>query len=64
LQPPLVGVELVARDETRPNTAGDGPQFALSNQGADILLGAAKLGGNVSNCEALRFLHPGSITPG
>ena len=59
LQPALVGVELVARDETRPNAACDRTKLTCSNEGSDVLLGAAELGGDVANCEAFRLLHPG-----
>ena len=52
-----VGVELVARDETGSNAACDCPKLALADQGADVLLGAAELESEVSNCQALRLLH-------
>ena len=61
LQPAPIGVELAARDETRPNAAGDGLKLALADQGADILFGAAELDGKVSNCQTVRLIHAGSI---
>ena len=58
-----VGVELVARDETGSNAACDRSKLALADQGADVLLGAAELESEVSNCQALRLLHSRSIAP-
>ena len=52
-----VGVELVARDETGPNAARHRPKLALADQGANVLLGAAELESDVSNCQAIRLLH-------
>jgi uracil phosphoribosyltransferase len=61
LHPAPVGVELVARDETGSNAARHCPKLALADQGADVLLGAAELGSEVSNCQAIRLLHARSI---
>lgn len=63
LEPALVGVEFVARNESGPDAARHGPKFAFADQSAHVLLGAAKLDGKVSNCQALRLLHAGSIAP-
>ena len=61
LQPAPIGVELAARDETGPNAAGDGLKLAIADQGAYVLFGAAELGGKVSNGQAIRLIHAGSI---
>ena len=58
-----VGVELVARDATRPNPTRHGPQLSLADQGADLFLGAAELESNVSDCQGIRLLHTRSIAP-
>jgi hypothetical protein len=49
LEPAPVGLELVARNEARPDPAGDRPQLALSDQGADVVLGARELVGEFSD---------------
>jgi hypothetical protein len=61
LHPASEGVELVPRDETGSNAARHCPKLALADQGADVLLGAAELDSEVSNCEAIRLLHARSI---
>ena len=47
--PTQIVVELVTRNESRSDPAGDRLQLAVTNQRADIVLGAAELGGNVAN---------------
>jgi len=37
-------VELVAWNETGPDSAGDRPQLALADQSANLVFGAAELG--------------------
>jgi hypothetical protein len=64
LQPAPIGVEFAARDETGPNAACDGPKLTFADQGADVLLGTAELGGKVSNRQAIRLFHAGSIACG
>jgi hypothetical protein len=54
-----VGVNDVARDQARPDAAGNGLQLAVADQRADVLLGAAKLGGEVADCQRCGPLHPG-----
>ena len=58
---PAVGVELVARDETGPNPAGHRSQLSLADEGAHVVLGAVEFQRDVSNRQALRFLHARSI---
>lgn len=47
LQPPPVGVELVARNEAGPDPARDRPKLARANQRADLVLRALKLFGKL-----------------
>lgn len=49
LQPAKVRVDLVARYTTRPDSARDRSQLAVSNQCANLVLGAAQLDGELTN---------------
>ena len=48
-EPAPVGVELVPRDAAGANPAGHGAQLALADEGADVVLGALELFGQLSN---------------
>jgi hypothetical protein len=52
LRAALVGVELVTRDETRTDAAGNRPKLAVANQGAHVVLAAVELGGEVADGQA------------
>jgi hypothetical protein len=61
LAPPQVGVELVARNETRSDPAGDRVQLAVADQGANLVLGAPELGGDLAHRERCGPVHARSI---
>jgi hypothetical protein len=49
LEPAKVVVELVARNEARPDPAGDRPQFPVADESANLVLGAAELGRDLAD---------------
>ena len=51
LEPTKIGVEYVTRDESGSDPAGDRLQFALTDQSANVVLGAAELGGDLGHCQ-------------
>ena len=57
-EPTLIVVELVARNESGADPAGDRLQLAVTDQCANVVLGAAELGGNLSDCQGCGPLHP------
>jgi hypothetical protein len=61
LEPAKVVVELVARNEARPDPAGDRPQFPVADESANLVLGAAELGRNLADGEGCRPVHTQSI---
>jgi len=61
LEPADIGVEDVTRDESGADPAGDGLQLALADQGADVVLGAAELRGDLADGQGCRPLHTRSI---
>jgi hypothetical protein len=48
-EPTQIVVELVARNESGSDPAGDRLQFAITDQCSNVFLGAAKLGGNFTD---------------
>jgi hypothetical protein len=64
LEPTQIRVELVTRNESGSDPAGDRLQFVVTDQRANVVLGAAELGGNLADCQGLRPLHVRSIARG
>jgi hypothetical protein len=64
LEPTKIGVEYVTRNESGSDPAGDRLQFAVTDQRANVVLGAAELGGNLAHCQGCGPLHIGSIACG
>ena len=56
LEPAPICVELVAGNAAGANPAGDGPQFAGTDQRADVVLGALQLRGDVLHGQGDRAL--------
>ena len=50
LEPTHIGVEYVARNESGSDPAGDRLQFAITDQCANVVLGAPELGANLADC--------------
>ena len=61
LEPTQVAVHLVTRDQSGSDAARDRPQLAVADQRANVVLGAAELGGKLSNRQRCGPLHPLSI---
>ena len=61
LEPTQVTVHLVTRDKSGSDAARDRPQLAVTDQRADVVLGAAELGGKLANGQRCGPLHPLSI---
>jgi hypothetical protein len=59
-----IGVELVAGNKSGSDPAGDRLQLAMTNQCANVVLGAAELGGNLADCQGFGPLHGRSIARG
>jgi hypothetical protein len=59
-----IGVELVTRNESGPDPAGDRLQLVVTNQCANVVLGAAELGGHLADCQGCGPLHGRSIARG
>ena len=57
LEPSQIRVELVTRNESRPDPAGDRLQFVVTDQRANVVLGTAEFGGNLANCQWGGPLH-------
>jgi hypothetical protein len=57
LEPTQIIVELVTRYESGSDPAGDRLQFVVTDQRANVVLGAAELGGNLADCQGLGPLH-------
>jgi hypothetical protein len=53
-----IRVELVTRNEPGSNPAGDRLKFAVTDQCANVVLGAAELGGNLADRQGCGRLHP------
>ena len=56
-----IGVELVARNESGPDPAGDRLEFAFADQCANLVLGAADLAGNLADRQGCGPLHARSM---
>jgi uncharacterized protein YjbI with pentapeptide repeats len=52
-----IGVDLVTRDEPGSDPARDRPQLAGADQPADVVLGAAELGGELAHRQGCRPVH-------
>ena len=50
LKPAQIRIELVTRNESGSDPAGDRPQFVVTDQRANVVLGAVELRGNLANC--------------
>ena len=59
--PPQIVVELVTWNEPGADPAGDRLQLAVPDQGANLVLGAAELGGNLANRQWRGPFHERSI---
>jgi hypothetical protein len=57
LKPAQICVELVAWNEAGSDPAGDRPQFVVTDQRANVVLGAAELRGNLANRQGRWPLH-------
>jgi len=61
LEPTQIGVEYVARNEPGSDPAGDRLKFAVADQRANLVLGAAELNGNLTDGEWSGPVHHRSI---
>jgi hypothetical protein len=61
LEPTQIRVELVTRNESGPDPARDRLQFGVTDQRANVVFGAAELGGNFADCQRFGPLHARSI---
>jgi hypothetical protein len=61
LKPTQIRVELVTRNESGSDPAGYGLEFVVTDQSANVVLGAAELRGNLANCQGGWPLHTRSI---
>lgn len=61
LETAQIGIELVARNESRPDPAGDRLQLLVADQCANVLLGAAKLRGYLWDGQRCGPVHGRSI---
>jgi hypothetical protein len=59
--PPQIVVELVTRNESGSDPAGDGLQLAGTDQRANVVLGAPEFGGDFANRQGCGPLHGRSI---
>ena len=64
LEPTQKRVEFVARNEPGSDPAGDRLEFAVTDQCANVVLGAAELGGNFTDRQGCRPLHARSMACG
>jgi hypothetical protein len=64
LKPTRIRVEFVARNEPGSDPAGDRLKFAVTDQSADVVLGAAEFGGNLADRQGCGPLHAWSIARG
>jgi hypothetical protein len=64
LEPTQIRVELVARHEPWSDPAGDRLEFAVTNECANVILGAPELGGNLPDRQGGRPLHARSMACG
>jgi hypothetical protein len=64
LEPTQIRVELVTRHEPWSDPAGDRLKFAVTDQCANVVLGAAELGGNLADGQGCRPLHAWSMACG
>jgi hypothetical protein len=63
-EPTQIRVELVARNEPWSDPAGDRLKFAVTDQRADLVLGAPELGCNLDDCQRCRPFHGRSMACG
>ena len=61
LEPTQIRVELVTRNEPGSAPAGARLEFAVTKQRANVVLGAAELGGDLADRQGCRPLHARSI---
>jgi len=64
LKPTQIGVELVTRNKSGSDPAGDRLQFVVTDQCANVVLGAAEFGGNLADGQGCGQLHARSIASG
>jgi hypothetical protein len=64
LEPTQIRVEFVARNKPGSDPAGDGLKLAVTDQSANVVLGAAELGGNLADRQGSGPLHARSMACG
>jgi len=64
LEPTHIRVELVARNEPGSDPAGDCLKFTVTDQSANVVLGAAELAGNLADRQWCGPLHARSMACG
>jgi hypothetical protein len=64
LEPAQIRVEYVTRNEPGSDPAGDRLRFTLTDQRANVVLGAAELGGNLADRQGCGPLHARSTACG
>ena len=64
LEPTQISVELVTGNESGSDPAGDRLQFVVTDQRANVVLGAAELGSNLADCQGRGPFHARSIACG
>ena len=64
LEPAQIRVEYVTRNEPGSDPAGDRLRFTLTDQGANVVIGAAELGGNLADRQGCGPLHARSTACG
>jgi hypothetical protein len=64
VEPTQISVELVPRNESGPDPAGDRLKFVVTDQRANVVLGAAELGGNLTDRQRCGPLHTRSMACG
>jgi hypothetical protein len=62
LEPTQIRVELVTRNEPGSDPAGDRLQFVVTDQRANVVLGAAELGGDLADRQRCGPVHARSMT--
>jgi hypothetical protein len=64
LEPAQIRVEYATRNEPGSDPAGDPLRFTLTDQRANVVLGAAELGGNLADRQGCGPLHARSTACG
>ena len=61
LEPTQIRVELMPRNKAGSDPAGDSLKFAVADQSANVVLGAAELAGNLADRQGCGPLHARSM---